>query len=136
MLFFALGDTKVPNARYFAFWWNIGFRLINFKIILVYSSYSKLVYDFTTGHMNLRFEIFYYPPAAVPNVLVTWRNERTIHQGQQLAEVVLSEQMFPQYRPTAYRQSLLGEGPLQKLNIRPSFAESAACFGCNIVINA
>ena len=22
----ALGDAKVPNARYFAFWWNIGFR--------------------------------------------------------------------------------------------------------------
>ena len=24
MLFLALGDTKVPDARYFAFWWNIG----------------------------------------------------------------------------------------------------------------
>ena len=26
MLFFALGDAKVPDARYFAFWWNIGLR--------------------------------------------------------------------------------------------------------------
>ena len=25
VLFFALGDAKVPDARYFAFWWNIGF---------------------------------------------------------------------------------------------------------------
>ena len=25
MLSFALGDAKVPDARYFAFWWNIGF---------------------------------------------------------------------------------------------------------------
>ena len=23
---FALADAKVPNARYFAFWWNIGLR--------------------------------------------------------------------------------------------------------------
>ena len=27
-------------------------------MILAYSSYSKLVYDVTTGHMTLRFEIF------------------------------------------------------------------------------
>ena len=26
-LSFALGDAKVPDARYFAFWWNIGFSL-------------------------------------------------------------------------------------------------------------
>ena len=26
VLFFALGDTKVPNANYFASQWNIGFR--------------------------------------------------------------------------------------------------------------
>ena len=25
VLSFALGDAKVPDARYFAFWWNIGF---------------------------------------------------------------------------------------------------------------
>ena len=27
MLFLALGDAKVPDARYFAFWWNIGLSL-------------------------------------------------------------------------------------------------------------
>ena len=27
VLFLALGDAKVPYARYFAFWWNIGFRV-------------------------------------------------------------------------------------------------------------
>ena len=27
--------------------------------ILAYSSYSKLVYDVTTGHMTLRFKIFW-----------------------------------------------------------------------------
>ena len=26
-LFFALGDAKVPDATYFAFWWNIGLKL-------------------------------------------------------------------------------------------------------------
>ena len=26
LLSFALGDAKVPDARYFAFWWNIGFK--------------------------------------------------------------------------------------------------------------
>ena len=25
VLYFALGDAKVPNANDFAFWWNIGF---------------------------------------------------------------------------------------------------------------
>ena len=30
MLFFALGDSKVPDARYFAFWWNIGFIRVFF----------------------------------------------------------------------------------------------------------
>ena len=28
VLFLALGDAKVPNARSFAFWWNIGFSLV------------------------------------------------------------------------------------------------------------
>ena len=28
VLSFALGDAKVPDARYFAFWWNIGFRYL------------------------------------------------------------------------------------------------------------
>ena len=27
MLFLALGDAKVPDARYFAFWWNIGLSI-------------------------------------------------------------------------------------------------------------
>ena len=27
VLSFALGDAKVPDARYFAFWWNIGLTL-------------------------------------------------------------------------------------------------------------
>ena len=27
VLSFALGDAKVPDARYFAFWWNIGFTV-------------------------------------------------------------------------------------------------------------
>ena len=26
VLSFALGDAKVPDARYFAFWWNIGLK--------------------------------------------------------------------------------------------------------------
>ena len=38
--------------------WNI-FDFHNFKMILAYSSYSKLVYDVTSGHMTLRFEIFW-----------------------------------------------------------------------------
>ena len=28
VLSFALGDAKVPDARYFAFWWNIGLKPI------------------------------------------------------------------------------------------------------------
>ena len=31
MLSFALGDAKVPDARNFAFWWNIGLNQ-NFEI--------------------------------------------------------------------------------------------------------
>ena len=33
MLFLALGDAKVPDARYFAFWWNIGLRMIFVKFV-------------------------------------------------------------------------------------------------------
>ena len=29
VLSFALGDAKVPDARYFAFWWNIGFTVLH-----------------------------------------------------------------------------------------------------------
>ena len=29
VLYFALGDAKVPNAKDFAFWWNIGFTLLD-----------------------------------------------------------------------------------------------------------
>ena len=28
LLSFASGDAKVPDARYFAFWWNIGLRVV------------------------------------------------------------------------------------------------------------
>ena len=28
VLSFALADAKVPNASSFAFWWNIGFKLV------------------------------------------------------------------------------------------------------------
>ena len=30
VLSFALGDAKVPDTRYFAFWWNIGLRYLSF----------------------------------------------------------------------------------------------------------
>ena len=33
VLSFALGDAKVPEARYFAFWWNIGLRKLFSKLI-------------------------------------------------------------------------------------------------------
>ena len=32
-------------------------RLPNFRMVLAYSSYSRLVFDVTSGHMTLRFEI-------------------------------------------------------------------------------
>ena len=43
MLSFALGDAKVPDARYFAFWWNIGLYIlyhyiatkISFQIVFI-----------------------------------------------------------------------------------------------------
>ena len=28
VLLFALPDAKVPDARYFAFWWNIGLKVL------------------------------------------------------------------------------------------------------------
>ena len=38
VLSFALGDAKVPNANDFAFWWNIGFRLL--ELIKARASHS------------------------------------------------------------------------------------------------
>ena len=44
VLSFALGDAKVPNARYFAFWWNIGY---SFRIFYFWP--SKFQYN---PHVN------------------------------------------------------------------------------------
>ena len=44
MLFLALGDAKVPDARYFAFWWNIGLKIQDIAIFAVrFSIFSKSV---------------------------------------------------------------------------------------------
>ena len=34
VLSFALGDAKVPDARYFAFWWNIGYKYEESEMLL------------------------------------------------------------------------------------------------------
>ena len=53
MLSFALGDAKVPDARYFAFWWNIGFKRENVysrrKFLLSYSSQKYILYNYCRG---------------------------------------------------------------------------------------
>ena len=33
VLSFALADAKVPNASSFAFWWNIGFKVVSVNMI-------------------------------------------------------------------------------------------------------
>ena len=38
VLSFALGDAKVPNARYFAFWWNIGLIVWQYKPVCRFST--------------------------------------------------------------------------------------------------
>ena len=47
VLSFALGDAKVPNARYFAFWWNIGYNYLG-VIIDNKLSFKELVDDYST----------------------------------------------------------------------------------------
>ena len=34
VLLFALPDAKVPDARYFAFWWNIGFNVFIVNVFI------------------------------------------------------------------------------------------------------
>ena len=54
MLFFALGDAKVPDARYFAFWWNIGF------ILRFHTSSTPVTRRSTTIKGNRSSERFVY----------------------------------------------------------------------------
>ena len=42
VLSFALGDAKVPNARYFAFWWNIGLKVPQYNQSSLKYLYSVL----------------------------------------------------------------------------------------------
>ena len=48
VLSFALGDAKVPDARYFAFWWNIGFKGLVIGAIKIYKIFTKPVTFFVT----------------------------------------------------------------------------------------
>ena len=51
-------------------------------MILTYSSYSKLVYDVTTGHMTLRFEIFWRETANwQEGNMQVWSGMYTIEQN-------------------------------------------------------
>ena len=43
MLSFALGDAKVRAARYFAFWWNIGFTLGWLKVMFFFIMFLKAI---------------------------------------------------------------------------------------------
>ena len=49
VLSFALGDAKVPDARYFAFWWNIGLilhpTLIHNTYVLPFQKFCVSLYN-------------------------------------------------------------------------------------------
>ena len=54
LLSFASGDAKVPDARYFAFWWNIGFNqsksmLIKSILIQVRNMFADRSSELTYG---------------------------------------------------------------------------------------
>ena len=51
VLSFALGDAKVPDARYFAFWWNIGL-----KVLFVMGRYTNCLVTF---HANPLFQNYH-----------------------------------------------------------------------------
>ena len=55
VLSFALGDAKVPDARYFAFWWNIGLTvccvLVPFCLPVLRCDYDQL---HVLGHLAIR----------------------------------------------------------------------------------
>ena len=52
VLSFESGDAKVPDARYFAFWWNIGLRISTFSLLVQSNGNynSKLGYVFDLFH--------------------------------------------------------------------------------------
>ena len=59
MLSFALGDAKVPDARNFAFWWNIGFTVEEHGVLLCVKPFMRLYFSLlcvtTSGKMKLEF---------------------------------------------------------------------------------
>ena len=67
VLSFALGDAKVPNARYFAFWWNTGLRFLGSDVIEITPCYTFDGSSFTNlNHECLASkEIFFFYKAAI-----------------------------------------------------------------------
>ena len=50
VVYFALGDAKVPNASSFAFWWNIGFSSSTFA--LADARNTNMLVSFALGDAN------------------------------------------------------------------------------------
>ena len=50
VLSFALADAKVPDARYFAFWWNIGLKVLKPGIAYHLPKESYLVMNYLIKH--------------------------------------------------------------------------------------
>ena len=48
VLSFALGDAKVPDTRYFAFWWNIGFKDCEMTSHLHFMNMSRITISYVS----------------------------------------------------------------------------------------
>ena len=73
LLLFALPDAKVPDARYFAFWWNIGLRVAHthlihqLKALISFSIWLHNIVIHATsikGNVNLKptFSLLFFDP--------------------------------------------------------------------------
>ena len=78
VLSFALGDAKVPHARYFAFWWNIGFIhlfihyfVFNHNHVYMTLSVGRLLYSQLSNYNNIIHYITNYSLALIER---SWRS--------------------------------------------------------------
>ena len=70
--FFALGDAKVPDSRYFAFWWNIGVTLYNLYYTVIDMDFTTLIYFFQRSLNLLPVIILLHNPLPISFYSITY----------------------------------------------------------------
>ena len=104
VLSFALGDAKVPNARYFAFWWNIGLRL-RMIICVKLDTCAKNTIIFYPRSRGVQAVIFEQLTPVTHNITPSFSKENVVKGGENIPHPSITTfaqlyTLFSSYSPT------------------------------------